>query len=99
MAGRECEHCRQIDQGLRSQERVSDVGQESDETLGQLDRNRFSDSEKSGNGNDGGEKGGDNGLPPAVNLFDKRLSKLRLQVLGLWGKTSKSALPRTLTTV
>ena len=91
MAGRECEHCRQLDQGLRSQERV-DEGAGSDETLGQQNGNRYSGSEQSGSGNDGGEKGESSGPPTPVNIFDKRLSKLRLQVLGLWGRTGTSTL-------
>ena len=91
MAGRESEHCRQLDQGLRSQERL-DEGAGSDEMLGQQNGNRCSGSEKSGSGNDGGEKGESSGPPTPVNIFDKRLSKLRLQVLGLWGRTGTSTL-------
>ena len=37
---------------------------------------------------DGGEKGGKS-PPPPINIYDGRLSKLRLEMLGLWGRTSK----------
>ena len=91
MAGRESEHCRQLDQGLRSQQRV-DEGAVSDDSLGQHYGNRFCVSEKSVCGIVGGDKGESSGPPTPVNIFDKRLSKLRLQVLGLWGRTGTSTL-------
>ena len=95
MAGRECEHCRQMERGLMGQERPD--SELSSETLGQhhqhgyqQNENRYSGSE--GNGekpDDGGEKGGKS-PPPPINIYDSRLSKLRLEMLGLWGRTSKS---------
>ena len=95
MAGRECEHCRQMERGLIGQERPD--SELSSETLGQhhqhgfqQNENRYSGSE--GNGekpDDGGEKGGKS-PPPPINIYDSRLSKLRLEMLGLWGRTSKS---------
>jgi len=37
---------------------------------------------------DGGEKGGAEGPPAPVGISDKKLSRLRLEVLGLWARTS-----------
>lgn len=37
---------------------------------------------------DGGEKGEDKSPPTPVGFADKRLSKVRLEVLGLWARTS-----------
>ena len=93
MTGRECGHCRQIDQGLRSQESVVDY-QSLNETVGQVNDNRrySAYSEKSAAENDEEEKRESAGPPPPVGLFDKRLSKLRLQILGLWGRTGTLAL-------
>lgn len=38
---------------------------------------------------DGGEKGGKS-PPQPIDIYDGRLSKLRLEILGLWGRTSMS---------
>jgi hypothetical protein len=77
---------------LTSQESVVDY-QSLNETVGQVNYNRYSAySEKSAVENDEEEKREDAGPPPPVGLFDKRLSKLRLQILGLWGKTGTLAL-------
>lgn len=82
------------------------IGQESpdseisSETLGQhhhhvyqQNEHRYSGSE--GNGekqpDDGGEKGGKS-PPPPINIYDRRLSKLRLEMFGLWGRTSMTRL-------
>lgn len=94
MAGRDCEHCRQMERGVIGQERPD--SEHSSETLGQLhqhghqqNENRYSglggDGEKP---DDGGEKGGKS-PPPPINIYDRRLSKLRLEMFGLWGRTSK----------
>lgn len=37
---------------------------------------------------DGGEKGNDSSPPRPVGFWDKSLSKTRLQVYGLWARTS-----------
>lgn len=37
---------------------------------------------------DGGEKGGKQGPPPVVGFWDSKLGKLRLQLLGLWARTT-----------
>lgn len=96
MAGRECEHCRQMGSGLIGQERLD--SENSSETLGQhrhpgYQQNEYRDSESEGSGekqpDDGGEKGGKS-PPPPTNIYDKRLSKLRLEIFGLWGRTSMS---------
>ena len=96
MAGRECEHCRQMERGVIAEERPD--SEISTETLGQhrhsgyqQNENRYSGSE--GNGekqpDDGGEKGGKS-PPPPINIYDGRLSQLRLEMFGLWGRTSIS---------
>ena len=36
---------------------------------------------------DGGEKGKDSGPPKPVGFWDKRMNKVRLQVVGLWART------------
>ena len=96
MAGRECEHCRQMQGGLIGQERAD--SEISTETLGQhrhfgYQQNESRDSGSEGYGekqpDDGGEKGGKS-PPPPTNIYDKRLSRLRLEIFGLWGRTSMS---------
>ena len=96
MAGRECEHCRQMQGMLIGQERAD--SEISTETLGQhrhfgYQQNENRDSGSEGYGekqpDDGGEKGGKS-PPPPTNIYDKRLSKLRLEIFGLWGRTSMS---------
>ena len=95
MAGRDCEHCRQMERGVIGQERPD--SEHSSETLGQLhqnvdQQNEYRYSGSGGNGekpDDGGEKGGKS-PPPPINIYDRRLSKLRLEMFGLWGRTSKS---------
>ena len=94
MAGRDCDHCRNLDRSLN--DRRSDYSPESHHTLGYHSqgsshqrRSNFSfHDEKLENG---GEKGGKQGPPPVVGFWDSRLAKLRLQMLGLWGRTSKRA--------
>ncbi len=95
MAGRECDHCRNLDRSLN--ERRTDSSPDSNHTLGyrsqrssgrNLHSNTSLDDEKP---IDGGEKGGGQGPPPVVGFWDARLGKLRLQLLGLWGQTSKGA--------
>ena len=99
MAGRECEHCRQMERGVIAEERPD--SEVSTETLGQHrhpvyqhNENRYGGSAE-GNGekqpDDGGEKGGKS-PPPPINIYDGRLSKLRLEMFGLWGRTSMSYL-------
>ena len=95
MAGRDCEHCRNLDRSLN--DRRSDTSPDSHHTLGyhsqssghQRRSNASFDDEKP---KDGGEKGGKPGPPPVVGFWDSRLGKLRLQMLGLWARTSKRAL-------
>ena len=95
MAGRECEHCRQMERGMMGQERLD--SEVSSETLDQhhqhgyqQNENRYSGSGGSGEKpDDGGENGGKS-PPPPINIYDRRLSKLRLEMFGLWGRTSKS---------
>ena len=108
MAGRECDHCRNLDRSLN--ERRSDGSPDSHHTLGyhsQRNSNQSLGQHSQRNGGqrhsntslvdekqqDSGEKGAKPGPPPVVGFWDARLGKLRLQMLGLWGRTSKQASP------
>ena len=97
MAGRECGHCRQMERGMMRPE--SEDSDNSTETLEQhqpvyrQNENRYSGAtvEKFEKPNDGGERGEKPPPPPPpspVNFYDRRLSKLRIEMLGLWGRTS-----------
>ena len=95
MSGRDCEHCRNLDRSLNAHP-----------DQGLPDSNRTSGYHGQANGHqrqsnislhngkqeEGGEKGGEPGSPPVVGFWDSKLGKLRLQLLGLWARTSKSAL-------
>ena len=93
MSGRDCEHCRNLDRSLN--DRRSDSSPDSHHTLGyhsqssgqqrHSNHSSFHDEKQQ----DGGEKGGKQGFPPVVGFWDSRLGKLRLQLLALWGRTSK----------
>ena len=91
MAGRECEHCRNLDRSLNSSR--ADHSPDSNHTLGYREQNngqqRYSRAslpdEKQ---EDGGEKGEEQGSPPVVGFWHSRLGKLRLELLGLWARTS-----------
>jgi len=92
MAGRQCEHCQQMYSTLNDGQPQGRTEQHSDsnETLGhQQNGNRSSDYEDIERENDGGEKGGQQGPPAPVGLFDKRLGSLRLQCLKLWARTGR----------
>lgn len=92
MAGRQCEHCQQMYETLNDGQELARTEQTlgSNETLEhQQNRNRSSDYEDNEREKDGGEKGEKQGPPAPVGLFDKRLGKLRLQCLGLWGRTGR----------
>ena len=96
MAGRECEHCRNLDRSLDSHR--SDHSPDSNNTLGyQAQRNgqqRHSHASLHDEKQmDGGEKGGAQGSPPVVGFWHSKLGKLRLQLLGLWARTSKRIVP------
>lgn len=69
---------------LKSQESLPGSS-ESKETLG----NRDDENTVRNNNNDGGEKGESNGPPQPVGFWDKSLNKTRLQVFGLWARTSQ----------
>ena len=92
MAGRDCEHCRNLDPSLhRSRpERSPD----SSNTLGYREQNNGQQRHSSASlhdekQEDGGEKGGEEGSPPVVGFWHSKLGKLRLELLGLWARTSK----------
>lgn len=57
----------------------------SDENLG----NGNNEDVKRENNADGGETGNMKGPPQPVGFWDKSLSKTRLQVFGLWARTSQ----------
>ena len=97
MAGRDCEHCRQMQTGMIGEERPE--SENSTETLGQHCHSGYQQHENQysnasvGSGekqpDDGGEKG-EKSPPQPIDIYDGRLSKLRLEILGLWGRTSMS---------
>ena len=92
MAGRECEHCRNLDRSL--DDHRADHSPDSKHTRGyqrqSTRQQRHSDiSVHDEKQKDGGEKGGGQVSPPVVGFWDSKLGKLRLQLLGLWAKTSK----------
>ena len=95
MAGRQCEHCQQLNQQYGGNKETLEGSPDSGHTLAhqqqqqQYRESSRSDSEREAKPQDGGEKGGKEGPPAPAGLWDKRLSKLRLQVLGLWARTSQ----------
>ena len=93
MAGRQCEHCQQLNNELSPYQR-EDRSPDSGVTLGQKhgQRNSRVESEEDEKLKDGGEKGGSKGPPKPVGLWDKQLGKLRLEVFGLWARTSEQRL-------
>lgn len=94
MAGRECEHCQQLNRGLANTKR-DERSPDSVDTLGskQEQRNSRSSGEDDEEPKDGGEKGGQKGPPKPVGLWNKKLNGLRLEVFGLWARTSELHLP------
>lgn len=87
MAGRECEHCRNLDRSLT--DRRSDCSPDSHHTLGYHSPNNGYQRRSNISSND--EKAANQGSPSVVAFWDSRLGKLRLQMLGLWARTSKRA--------
>ena len=98
MAGKDCDHCRNLEHSMSDHH--SDTSRYSHHTLGyqshgngaplrhsnpSLNSHSFNDEKLK----DDGEKGQQPGPPLVVDFWDSRLSSLRLQLLGLWGKTSK----------
>jgi hypothetical protein len=110
MSGRQCEHCQQLNRELgginanesnmrvdRSLDSTHTLGHEHEHGQQHLQEPRSSsgsEPEEKEKPNDGGEKGGNDGPPAPVGIWDKRMGKLRLEVLGLWARTSES--PRRL---
>ena len=96
MAGRDCDHCRNIDRSLSDRQSVSSP--ESHHTLGYQSQSsgyqrRSHASFHDEKTEERGEEGEKPGPPPVVGFWDSRLGKVRLQLLGLWAKTSKQASP------
>ena len=71
-------------QNQDSQRTLRDVAR-SDEDLG----NGNNEDVKRENNVDGGETGNVKGPPQPVDFWDKSLSKTRVQVFGLWARTSQ----------
>lgn len=94
MAGRQCEHCQRLNKEYGGNERLEsspDSGHSSGhQNPQQQQRSSRSDSEQDEKPQDGGEKGGDGEPPAPAGFWDKRLSKLRLEIFGEWAKTSQS---------
>ena len=106
MSGRDCEHCRNLDRSLNrhrldtSPDSNHTLGYQAQAHSNGQQRcsaysngpHRYSDTslhdEKQ---NNDGEKGGEHGSPPVVGFWHSKLGKLRLELLGLWTKTSKRA--------
>ena len=92
MAGRECEHCRNL-QRSSSGDRL-DTSPHSRHNLGYQRQSqppqRYSNASLNDERqSDEDEKGGNQGSPPVVGFWHSKLGKLRLQLLGLWARTSK----------
>ena len=92
MAGRDCDHCRNLDRSLKDRE--SNCSHDSHHTIGY--QSQSSGHQRRSNASfhdekpeDRGEEGGKPGPPPVVGFWDSRLGKVRLQMLGLWARTSK----------
>ena len=103
MAGRDCDHCRNLDRSLT--DRQSDSLRNSHHTIGY--QSQCSGHQRHSNASfynekpeereeERGEEGGKPGPPPVVGFWDSRLGKVRLQMLGLWARTSKQASPHAL---
>lgn len=92
MAGRDCEHCRQIDRSLNTERAHRST--DSNQTFGSRHSRGNSLADISiEKPRDGGEKCGDPGPPPPVGFWNKKLGKLRLECMGLWARTSESTTP------
>jgi len=91
MVARQCEHCQRLNDQYGGQER-DDESPGHGNTLGHQQQAQQSSSgsevEDDEKPKDGGEKGGAEGPPAPVGISDKKLSRLRLEVLGLWARTS-----------
>lgn len=91
MAGRDCEHCRNLDHSLNGPS--ADHSPDSHHTLGYHGQSNGNQRYSNASLHDekqkiGGEKGPEQGSPPVVGFWHSRLGKLRLQLLGLWARTS-----------
>ena len=92
MAGRHCEHCQQLNShyghwcGRHGRLEESPGSSHSHQPLQSRSTGDLGKHEAPV---DGGEKGGKKEPPAPAGFWDKKLSKLRLQVLGLWVRTSQ----------
>ena len=99
MAGRDCDHCRNLDRSLS--DRQSDYSPDSHHNLTYQSQSSSHLRHSNASFHDEkpeerGEEGGKQGPPPVVGFWDSRLGKVRLQMLGLWARTSKQASPYAL---
>ena len=90
MAGRQCEHCQRLSDYNGQHERM-EGSPDSGKTLDPRQQRQSigNGRDDAGMSGDGGEKGGAKEPPAPVSIWDKQLSKLRLQVFGLWARTSQ----------
>lgn len=96
MAGRDCEHCRNLDRSMSDDRLHRSPGSHHSlgyyrQSSGQQRHDDSSGSLHDEKQKDGGEKGGEQGSPPVVGFWHSKLGRLRLQLLGLWARTSKCA--------
>ena len=94
MAGRQCEHCQQLNQQYGGNKETLESSPDSGHTLAHEQHQQHressrSDSEPEAKPQDGGEKGEKEGPSAPAGFWDKRLSKLRLEVFGGWARTSE----------
>ena len=99
MAGRDCDHCRNLDRSLN--DRQSNYSPDSHHTLAYQSQSSSHQRRSNASFHDekpeeGGEEGGKQGPPPVVGFWDSRLGKVRLQMLGLWARTSKQVSPHAM---
>ena len=99
MAGRDCDHCRNLDRSLNDAQ--SESSPESHHTIGYQSQSsgfqrRSNASFQTEKPEERGEEAAKPGPPPVVGFWDSRLAKVRLQMLGMWAKTSKQASPHAL---
>ena len=90
MSGRQCDHCQRMNDHNERHERM-EGSPDSGKTLDRRQQRQSNGSDLDGDEilRDGGEKGKAKVFPAPVGIWDKRLNKVRLQVFGLWARTSQ----------
>ena len=94
MAGRDCEHCRNLERSSTGNH--LDTSPDSHHNLGYQTQRQSQPPQRYSNASlhderqsDEDEKGGDEGSPPVLGFWHFKMAKMRLQLLGLWARTSK----------